>query len=91
MSSFQSWLQNRSVGYKLGCGFGLVILLTVLVAFTGHYSLNMVSSRGDKVTASYNMDMLLLTAKLNFNDYVTTRNKTNADATLNNLNTLKMS
>lgn len=89
MSSFQSWLQNRSVGYKLGCGFGLVILLTVLVAFTGHYSLNMVSSRGDKVTASYNMDMLLLTAKLNFNDYVTTRNKTNADATLNNLNTLK--
>ena len=89
MSLVHSWLQNRSVGYKLGCGFGLVILLSVIVAFAGNYSLKIVSNRGDKMAASYNIDMLLLTAKLSFNDYVATRNQASAETTLNNLKMMK--
>ncbi|OPK08919.1 methyl-accepting chemotaxis protein [Pseudomonas sp. VI4.1] len=42
-------LGNISVNRKLGVGFGLVLLLTLLTTFTGWSGLNEVTSRGDKL------------------------------------------
>ena len=40
-------LGNVSVNRKLGVGFGLVLLLTLLITFTGWTGLSGVISRGD--------------------------------------------
>ncbi|RON17623.1 methyl-accepting chemotaxis protein [Pseudomonas brassicacearum] len=42
-------LGNISVNRKLGIGFGLVLLLTLLITFTGWTGLSDVTSRGDKL------------------------------------------
>jgi len=42
-------LGNVSVKRKLGIGFGLVLLLTLLITFTGWSGLSDVTSRGDKL------------------------------------------
>ncbi|QLG90861.1 methyl-accepting chemotaxis protein [Pseudomonas yamanorum] len=42
-------LGNVSVNRKLGIGFGLVLILTVLISFTGWTGLGGVISRGDKL------------------------------------------
>ena len=42
-------LGNVSVNRKLGVGFGLVVLLTLLITFTGWTGLGGVMSRGDKL------------------------------------------
>ena len=42
-------LGNVSVNRKLGIGFGLVLLLTLLITFTGWTGLSDVTSRGDKL------------------------------------------
>ncbi|PTT96690.1 methyl-accepting chemotaxis protein, partial [Pseudomonas sp. HMWF031] len=42
-------LGNVSVKRKLGIGFGLVLLLTLLITFTGWSGLGNVTSRGDKL------------------------------------------
>jgi methyl-accepting chemotaxis protein len=42
-------LGNVSVKRKLGVGFGLVLLLTLLITFTGWTGLSDVTSRGDKL------------------------------------------
>ncbi|TPG94303.1 methyl-accepting chemotaxis protein [Pseudomonas caspiana] len=42
-------LGNVSVNRKLGAGFGLVLLLTLLITFTGWTGLSGVMSRGDKL------------------------------------------
>ncbi|MHC8404667.1 MULTISPECIES: methyl-accepting chemotaxis protein [unclassified Pseudomonas] len=42
-------LGNVSVNRKLGIGFGLVLLLTLLITFTGWTGLGEVMSRGDKL------------------------------------------
>ncbi|MBA1381519.1 HAMP domain-containing methyl-accepting chemotaxis protein [Pseudomonas brassicacearum] len=41
------WLGNVGVNRKLGFGFGLVLLLTVMIAFTGWTGLSKVVARGD--------------------------------------------
>ena len=51
--SMYQWLAenlgNVSVKRKLGIGFGLVLLLTLLITFTGWNGLSGVTSRGDKL------------------------------------------
>ena len=42
-------LGNVSVKTKLGVGFGLVLLLTLMITFTGWTGLGDVISRGDKL------------------------------------------
>ncbi|MDF3935130.1 methyl-accepting chemotaxis protein [Pseudomonas citronellolis] len=43
------WFSNLSVNWKLTLGFGLVLLLTLVIALTGWMNLNSVISRGDKL------------------------------------------
>lgn len=42
-------LGNVSVKRKLGIGFGLVLLLTLLITFTGWTGMSGIISRGDKL------------------------------------------
>ncbi|MCJ1886824.1 methyl-accepting chemotaxis protein [Pseudomonas sp. LA21] len=43
------WFNNLSVKLKLAAGFGLVLLLTLLIALTGWINLSNVINRGDKL------------------------------------------
>ena len=43
------WFSNLTVNWKLAIGFGLVLLLTLLIALTGALNLNSLISRGDKI------------------------------------------
>ncbi|MEN0106121.1 MAG: methyl-accepting chemotaxis protein [Pseudomonas sp.] len=45
------WLSNISVGAKLALGFGLVLLLTLLITLSGWVGLSSVLERGDKLAA----------------------------------------
>jgi len=46
------WFDNLSVKLKLALGFGLVLLLTLLITFTGWFSLGQTIDRGDKLVAA---------------------------------------
>ena len=46
---FAQSLGNVSVNRKLGIGFGLVLLLTLGITFTGWLGIDSVTSRGDKL------------------------------------------
>ncbi|PVZ43129.1 methyl-accepting chemotaxis protein [Pseudomonas sp. CC120222-01a] len=46
---FSQSLGNVSVNRKLGLGFGLVLLLTLAITFTGWQGLNSITERGDKL------------------------------------------
>ncbi|BDM20603.1 methyl-accepting chemotaxis protein [Pseudomonas sp. LRP2-20] len=46
---FSQSLGNVSVNRKLGLGFGLVLLLTLAITFTGWQGLDSVTARGDKL------------------------------------------
>jgi methyl-accepting chemotaxis protein len=62
-------LGNVSVNRKLSIGFGLVLILTLLITFTGWTGLGDVISRGDKLGFISNLNSLtkdLRLARLNF-------------------------
>ncbi|SDI27597.1 methyl-accepting chemotaxis protein [Pseudomonas panipatensis] len=44
------WFGNLGVNLKLACGFGLVLILTLLIAVTGWINLNSLISRADKLS-----------------------------------------
>ncbi|WP_259768366.1 methyl-accepting chemotaxis protein, partial [Pseudomonas protegens] len=62
-------LGNVSVSRKLGIGFGLVLLLTLLITATGWTGLGRVIDRGDKlgnISTLYGMTKDLRIARLNY-------------------------
>ncbi len=64
MSSIKHFFQDCSVGTKLALGFGLVLLLTIIVAVTGGISLTKVNQSSVKVTKVAEINKSLLLAKL---------------------------
>ncbi|CAG9000058.1 MAG: Methyl-accepting chemotaxis protein McpQ [Candidatus Celerinatantimonas neptuna] len=64
MSSLFSFFENRSVGAKLGWGFGLVLVLTLIVAITGSHGLDIIFQRGYKVSTATELKELLLKAQM---------------------------
>ncbi|MCL6704291.1 methyl-accepting chemotaxis protein [Pseudomonas sp. T1.Ur] len=66
-------LGNVSVNRKLGAGFGLVLLLTLMIAFTGWSGLGNVISRGDKLGFIASLNDLSKDLNLASIDYNTTR------------------
>ncbi|EPJ81073.1 methyl-accepting chemotaxis protein [Pseudomonas sp. A25(2017)] len=67
------WLGNIGVNRKLGFGFGLVLFLTVIIAFTGWSGLGNVISRGDKLGFIASLNDLTKDLRLARMDYYTTR------------------
>ncbi|KIQ56423.1 MULTISPECIES: methyl-accepting chemotaxis protein [Pseudomonas] len=66
-------LGNVSVNRKLGAGFGLVLFLTVMIAFTGWSGLGNVISRGDKLGFIASLNDLSQDLNLASIEYNTTR------------------
>ncbi|MBT2296767.1 methyl-accepting chemotaxis protein [Pseudomonas fluorescens] len=66
-------LGNVSVNRKLGFGFGLVLFLTLMIAFTGWSGLGNVISRGDKLGYISSLNELSKDLRLARLDYYTTR------------------
>nr|WP_296248753.1 methyl-accepting chemotaxis protein [Pseudomonas sp. UBA4194] len=55
-NAFARYLGNLSVNLKLGIGFGLVLLLTLLIAVTGWLGLSRLIERADKIVAIAELD-----------------------------------
>ncbi|XVN13693.1 methyl-accepting chemotaxis protein [Pseudomonas corrugata] len=70
---FAQSLGNVSVNRKLGFGFGLVLFLTLMIAFTGWSGLGNVTSRGDKLGFIASLNDLSKDLSLASIDYNTTR------------------
>ncbi|AXP06587.1 methyl-accepting chemotaxis protein [Pseudomonas fluorescens] len=66
-------LGNVGVNRKLGAGFGLVLFLTLMIAFTGWSGLGNVISRGDKLGFIASLNDLSKDLNLASIDYNTTR------------------
>ncbi|PYC20673.1 methyl-accepting chemotaxis protein [Pseudomonas jessenii] len=62
-------LGNVSVKRKLGIGFGLVLLLTLLITFTGWTGMNGIISRGDKLGFISSLNELTKDLRLARMDY----------------------
>ncbi len=50
-SGLSKSLANASVSLKLAIGFGLVLLMTLMISATGWFSNQALIDRGDRVTA----------------------------------------
>jgi methyl-accepting chemotaxis protein len=70
---FTQALGNVSVNRKLGFGFGLVLFLTLMIAFTGWSGLGNVINRGDKLGFIASLNDLSKDLSLASGDYNATR------------------
>lgn len=73
-------LGNVSVNRKLGVGFGLVLILTLLITFTGWTGLSNVTSRGDKLGFISSLNSLTKDLRLARLDFEMRRGEQGTDA-----------
>ena len=59
------WFSNISVNLKLATGFGLVLLLTVLITLTGWLALSSTIERGEKLSESASLSELTKVLRIN--------------------------
>ncbi|MBN6716268.1 methyl-accepting chemotaxis protein [Pseudomonas capsici] len=81
-------LANASVSLKLAIGFGLVLLLTLMITATAWFSTHGLISRGDRVAAITEVNMLTLELRINRMRYETLYNAETASAVVANLDKL---
>ena len=81
-------LGNVSVNHKLGVGFGLVLLLTLLITFTGWTGLGDVASRGDKLGYISSLNVLTKDLRIARLDYEMRRGEQGTAAVSELLNRL---
>ncbi|GFM51705.1 methyl-accepting chemotaxis protein [Pseudomonas cichorii] len=81
-------LANASVSLKLAIGFGLVLLLTLMITATAWFSTHGLISRGDRVAAITDVNMLTLELRINRMRYETLYNAETASAVVANLDKL---
>ncbi|QQQ50963.1 methyl-accepting chemotaxis protein [Pseudomonas syringae] len=62
-------LANASVSLKLAIGFGLVLLMTLMISATGWFSNQALIDRGDRVTAIAQVNELTLELRINRMSY----------------------
>jgi len=84
-------LGNISVNRKLGIGFGLVLLLTLLITFTGWTGLSDVTSRGDKLGFISSINDLSRDLRIDSLDYENRRGEQGPDAVNEMLSKLETS
>jgi methyl-accepting chemotaxis protein len=81
-------LGNVSVKRKLGIGFGLVLLLTLLITFTGWTGMSGIISRGDKLGFISSLNELTKDLRLSRLDYEARRGEQGPGAVTDLLNKL---
>ncbi|WP_417357275.1 methyl-accepting chemotaxis protein [Gallaecimonas pentaromativorans] len=70
MSNLTRIMDNLSVAAKLSWGFGIVLVLTLVVAVTGSRGLNAMLARSDKVAVGGMVNDLLMDAEVSRRDYL---------------------
>ena len=80
MESVQNLFTNLSVGKKLICGFGLVLLLTLGVAGTGVVAVDEILGRAQQIEQLSSVNASILSARGAERDYALTRQQSSADA-----------
>ena len=80
MESVQNLFTNLSVGKKLICGFGLVLLLTLGVAGTGFVAVDEILGRAQQIEQLSSVNASILSARGAERDYALTRQQSSADA-----------
>nr|WP_046236793.1 methyl-accepting chemotaxis protein [Pseudomonas syringae pv. coryli] len=68
-SGLSKSLANASVSLKLAIGFGLVLLMTLMISATGWFSNQALIDRGDRVTAIAEVNELTLQLRINRMSY----------------------
>jgi len=71
---------NLSVGKKLICGFGLVLLLTLGVAGTGFVAVDEILGRAQQIEQLSSVNASILAARGAERDFALTRQQSSADA-----------
>jgi len=77
---FSQALGNVGVNAKLALGFGLMVLLTLLIALTGWHSANNMVERSNKISAIANLSALTKDLRVNRLRYQAERNEQNSAA-----------
>ncbi len=77
---FSQALGHVGVKAKLALGFGLLVLLTLLIALTGWHSANNMVDRGNKISAIANLSALTKDLRVNRLRYLAERNEQNSAA-----------
>ncbi|MBX8542359.1 methyl-accepting chemotaxis protein [Pseudomonas cichorii] len=85
---FARSLANASVSLKLAIGFGLVLILTLMITATAWLSTQGLISRGDRVAAISDINVLTLELRINRMRYETLYNAETASAVVANLDKL---
>eukprot|EP01031_Cornospumella_fuschlensis_P005913 gene5913-7349_t len=73
------WFGNISVNLKLTLGFGLVLLLTVLITLTGWLALDATLQRGDKLGASAKLSEMTKDLRIARQEYQVKQEPATAD------------
>ncbi|UFI45426.1 methyl-accepting chemotaxis protein [Pseudomonas savastanoi] len=81
-------LANASVSLKLAIGFGLVLLMTLMISATGWFSNQALIDRGDRVTAIAQVNELTLQLRINRMSYEALYNAETAAKVRNTLDQL---
>lgn len=81
-------LANASVSLKLALGFGLVVLMTLMITATAWFSTQSLISRGDRVTAISAVSQLTLELRVNRQRYEALFNAESAAAVVQTLDRL---
>ena len=70
MSSLIKLIENLTVGKKLSYGFGLVLILTIVVSISGHMSITRVNNSALQLKTISDLNTLVASAKVNFTLYL---------------------
>lgn len=70
MSSLIKLIENLTVGKKLSYGFGLVLILTIVVSISGHMSITRVNNSALQLKTISDLNTLVTSAKVNFTLYL---------------------
>ena len=85
---FTQGLANASVSLKLAFGFGIVLLMTLMITATAWFSTQSLITRGDRVTAISAVSQLSLELRVNRLRYEALVDAQSADAVVQTLNKL---
>ncbi len=88
-SGFSRLLGNMSVNLKLGLGFSLVLLLTLVITATGWSALGSLIERGDKLGSIFELDGQVRDLRINRQAFEMNRGTAGADDVTKTLNELE--
>lgn len=80
------FFENLSIGNKLASGFGVVLVLTAIVAWTGYYGLGRLTEQTHHMKYLSDMGETFLKLKVDRQQYINTHNEADADTFTKELN-----